>query len=138
MVDEESHTTNRTVIQPCRLNFYTAKVFWYIFLENNLRSGPFEGSRAPAFAGVTIFWGGARWPYALAITSAIERTNVSGSSRVWIKPRLCQKFAASWSIALTMRALPPTSFAAWMQVVMACFRRPEPMPWPEQFLSTAN
>ena len=79
-----------------------------------------------------------RFALELLSTSAIDLYEVIGSSFVWMKPRLCQKFAASSSIALTISALPPTSFAPWMQVVRAYSKRPEPIPWPAQFLSTAN
>ena len=47
--------------------------------------------------------------------SAIERNRINGSSFVATKPRRDQKRAASLSTALTIRARPPISDAAWTQ-----------------------
>lgn len=73
-----------------------------------------------------------------AAISGIERTRVSGSSRVGRKPRRCENAAASGSTALTSSARPPTRLAAKTQRCRACLTNPVPIPRPAQPRSVAS
>ena len=70
--------------------------------------------------------------------SAMDRNSTKGSSLDGRNPRRRQKSAASASTAFTTSARPPMSWAAATQRSRACFRSPEPMPFPFQASSVAS